>query len=232
MSSRRLTRTKNSSRRRRGSSPYTHRMDRLWTPWRYSYITDDHETGRRKGVPEALSGWPGDLGCVFCNIIAALNWAIGNGTEPRKAEQAVHVLERSTSCFTLLNGFPYNSGHLMVVPYEHQASLAALPLATAEQMMRLARRAETALRLVYHPDGLNLGLNLGESAGAGIASHLHLHALPRWTGDTNFMTVVAETRVLPEMLDVSWERLRAAFASLPPETPEDFAVQPASPQSL
>ncbi len=194
-------------------------MDRLWTPWRYAYITGEITEGARKGVPEALSGWPGDHGCVFCNMIGALEWAVANGMPPHEAERAIHLLERGPTCFVVLNGFPYNNGHLMVVPYQHERSLAALPLATAEEMIRMARRAEQALRAVYHPDGLNMGLNLGESAGAGVADHLHLHALPRWTGDTNFMTVVAETRVLPEMLEASWERLRQALAHLPAESP-------------
>ncbi len=102
-------------------------------------------------------------------------------------------------------------------PIQHEASLAGLPLATAEEMMRFARRAERALREVYKPHGLNFGLNLGESAGAGVAAHVHMHALPRWSGDTNFMTVVAETRVLPEMLEQSWERLRETLQRLPQE---------------
>jgi ATP adenylyltransferase len=112
----------------------------------------------------------------------------------------------------VLNAYPYNSGHLMVVPYQHDASLAALPLETAAELMRQARRAERVLREVYTPDGLNLGLNLGKAAGAGVAGHLHLHAVPRWDGDTSFMSVVAETRVLPEQLDETWRRLRDALA--------------------
>ena len=197
---------------------YTHFMDRLWTPWRYAYITGKTEEGARKGVPSALSAWPGDLDCVFCNMIAAADWAVAHGMPPEDAERAIFLLERGSACFAVLNGFPYNSGHLMVVPYEHQSSLAALPLATAEEMMRLARRAETALRAVYDPQGINLGMNLGESAGAGVAGHLHLHALPRWSGDTNFMTVVAETRILPEMLGESWDRLRSALRRLSRES--------------
>jgi ATP adenylyltransferase len=101
----------------------------------------------------------------------------------------------------------------MVVPYLHTGSLAKLPAETAQEMIGTAQRVETALRAVYRPDGLNLGMNLGEAAGAGVAEHIHLHALPRWYGDTNFMTVTAETRVLPETLDVTWERLRAALRS-------------------
>ena len=105
----------------------------------------------------------------------------------------------------------------MAVPYRHEASLAALPAETAQELMGMARRAERALRAVYQPHGLNFGLNLGEAAGAGVAGHLHLHGLPRWNGDTNFMTVVAETRVLPEMLESSWERLREALRQVPQE---------------
>ena len=197
--------------------PILAHMDQLWTPWRYAYVTGNKVEGARSGVPAALNAWPGDHGCVFCNMIAALDWALLHGMEAEKAERAVFVLDRGPLCFSVLNGFPYNNGHLMVVPYQHESSLAALPLATADELMRSARRAERALRDVYKPHGLNLGLNLGESAGAGVAGHLHLHALPRWTGDTNFMTVVAETRVLPEMLEASWAQLRGAFQSLPAE---------------
>jgi ATP adenylyltransferase len=135
------------------------------------------------------------------------------------AERASWILERGATCYMVLNAFPYNGGHLMVVPYQHEASLAALPLATADEMMLLARRAERVLRRVYTPDGLNLGLNLGEAAGAGVAHHIHLHAVPRWAGDTNFLSVIGETRVLPEMLEDSWLRLRAALHETPLEEP-------------
>ena len=192
-------------------------MDRLWTPWRYNYVTKSEENRDRKGVPDALKGWPGDLGCVFCNLIGAADWGLAQGMDPSAVDRAIYLLERGTSCYLVLNGFPYNNGHLMIVPYEHQASLAELPLATATEMMRMARRSERALRAVYKPHGLNFGLNLGEAAGAGVAEHLHLHGLPRWNGDTNFMTVVGETRILPEMLEGSWERLRGALRQLPPE---------------
>lgn len=192
-------------------------MDQLWTPWRYRYVTGQEDKGTRSGVPEALSGWPGDFGCVFCNMIGALDWAMAAGTPAADAEHALFMLERGATCFTVLNGYPYNNGHLMVVPYLHNASLAALPLDTASELLHAARRAETALREVYRPHGLNMGLNLGEAAGAGVAQHLHLHALPRWSGDTNFMTVVSETRVLPEMLEESWVKLREALGRLPAE---------------
>lgn len=186
------------------------RMDRLWTPWRYSYVSRA-EKDRRKGVPEALAAWPGDLDCVFCNMIASVDYAIRNGTSVDRAEQAAHIVFRGNGCFVCLNAFPYSTGHVMIVPYRHNDSLAALEESSAIEMMGLARRAERCLSETYRPDGLNLGLNLGEAAGAGVANHIHMHALPRWSGDTNFMTVVSETRVLPETLDVTWERLRTAF---------------------
>ncbi len=205
-------------------------MERLWTPWRYAYITGANQPGARKGVPDSLGAWPDDHNCLFCNMIAALDHALSLGMPREDAEHAIYLLERGQHCFTVLNGFPYNNGHLMVVPYRHESSLAALPLDAAEDLIRFTRRAEHALRQVYKPDGLNLGMNLGESAGAGVADHLHLHAVPRWTGDTNFMTVVAETRILPEMLEQGWAKLRQALESLPAEVPRPAAPH-ASPQN-
>jgi ATP adenylyltransferase len=189
-------------------------MDRLWTPWRYSYVTHaDPEA--RTGVPATLNAWPPseaeDKHCVFCNMIAAVDYAIANGMPRETAEKAVHIVHRDSHCFICLNAYPYTTGHVMIVPYQHLASLAAVPREAANELMLLTQRAEQALREVYKPSGLNMGLNLGEAAGAGIADHIHLHVLPRWLGDTNFMTVTAETRVLPEPLDVTWEKLRLAF---------------------
>jgi ATP adenylyltransferase len=192
-------------------------MDRLWTPWRYAYVTGGEKHTTRRGVPAALEAWPGDHHCVFCNQLAAVDWAIEHGMDRESAERAAWILERGRTAYLVLNAFPYNGGHLMAVPYRHEASLAALPLETAQDLILLARRAETVLRSVYTPDGMNMGLNLGESAGAGVAHHLHLHAVPRWTGDTNFMTVTGETRILPEMLEDSWVRLRKALADIPME---------------
>jgi len=192
-------------------------MDRLWTPWRYAYVTGAEVKMPKRGVPASLAAWPGDTGCVFCNMIAAVDYAIAHGTPRDEAEAATYILERAEHCFLVLNAYPYNGGHLMVVPYRHEHSLAALPLPEADELLRLARRAERVLRSVYHPDGLNLGLNLGQAAGAGVAEHLHLHAVPRWTADNNFMSVLAETRVLPEMLTDSWHKLRAALATDPGE---------------
>ena len=188
-------------------------MDRLWTPWRYAYVTGQDKGMPKRGVPQALAGWPGELNCVFCNMLAAVEYAVASGMPQQEADAATYILERGTSCFMVLNAFPYNSGHLMVVPYVHESSLVALPAETAGELMTMARRAERILREVYRPAGLNLGLNLGEAAGAGVADHLHLHAVPRWSGDTNFMSVLAETRVLPEMLGESYTRLLAALAA-------------------
>jgi ATP adenylyltransferase len=123
------------------------------------------------------------------------------------------VVHRAKHNFVILNRFPYTNGHVMVVPYEHIGLLEQMPDDTLVEMMRLAQQTEGHLRAIYRPDGLNLGMNLGRSAGAGIADHVHMHVLPRWTGDTNFMTVVGESRVLPEDLPVTWEKLRAAFGA-------------------
>lgn len=193
---------------------YTRRMDHLWTPWRYSYITRaDPEA--RMGVPAALNAWPPspseDRHCIFCNMIAAVDYAIAAGMPRETAEKAVHIVHRGVHCFVCLNAYPYSTGHVMIVPYEHLASLATVPTTAANEIMLVAQRAEVALREVYKPGGLNMGLNLGEAAGAGIADHIHLHVLPRWIGDTNFMTVTAETRVLPEPLDVTWAKVRPLF---------------------
>ena len=189
-------------------------MDRLWTPWRYSYITRvDPEA--RTGIPAELSAWPPtdaeDKHCIFCNMIAAVDYAVEHGMALETAEKAAHLVYRGQHCFICLNAYPYSTGHVMIVPYQHVASLADLSTAAAGEMMALAQRTETVLRNVYRPGGINLGMNLGEAAGAGIADHIHLHELPRWVGDTNFMTVTAETRVLPEPLDVTWKKLRAEF---------------------
>jgi ATP adenylyltransferase len=158
-------------------------MDYLWTPWRYQYMT--------------TAGGAGE--CVFC---AAGKW-------PDDRESL--VVHRATHNFVILNRFPYTSGHIMIVPFQHVATLEDMPDEALTELILLARDSEKHLRGIYRPEGLNLGLNIGKSAGAGIASHLHMHALPRWSGDTNFMTVVGETRVLPEDLAVTWERLRSAW---------------------
>lgn len=159
-------------------------MDYLFSPWRYQYVT--------------RTGGPG--GCIFCDL-------------PSTNRDEEHLIVfRGQRCFVMLNRFPYTCGHLMVAPYAHSARLEDAGEEAVMEMMRLARRAERVLRSLYRPDGLNLGMNIGESAGAGVAGHIHMHVLPRWTGDTNFMTTTAETRVLPESLEASWRRVRDAFS--------------------
>lgn len=185
-------------------------MDRLWTPWRYHYVSTSEDTARQ-GVPPELNAWSGDCHCVFCNMTAAVEHAIRGGMPAEEAERAAGILLRGPRTFLVLNAYPYSSGHLMVVPYRHESSLAALDLETAHELIETARRVEGLLRTVYSPHGLNFGMNLGKAAGAGVDMHLHLHALPRWTGDTNFMTTVGETRVLPETLDITWQRLHDAL---------------------
>ena len=163
-------------------------MDYLWTPWRYGYVS---------GAGDSAAERPA---CVFC---AAL--------EPGRSDEEALIVQRAESCFVILNRYPYTSGHAMVVPYAHAASLGGVPAATAEEMMRLARRVEAILGELYRPDGVNLGMNIGRAAGAGVAGHIHLHVLPRWFADASFLSTVAETRALPESLAVTWERFRAAF---------------------
>ncbi len=188
-------------------------MDYLWTPWRYAYVTGADNKNERQGVPVELQAWPGDRGCVFCNLHTAADYAVAQGMPLQDADRAAHIVLRAEHCFICLNAFPYSSGHVLVIPYDHQHALSALSEAATAEMMRLARRTEAVLQEVYRPQGINMGLNLGKAAGAGVAEHLHLHILPRWLGDTNFMTVVGESRILPETLDITWERLRLAFAT-------------------
>jgi ATP adenylyltransferase len=188
-------------------------MDFLWTPWRYAYVSTAEEVSR-PGVPASLAAWPGDKGCVFCNLIASVDFAIANGMDAAQAEAAGGLIYRGKHCFVCLNAFPYTSGHVMVMPFAHLDRLAALPVETAHEQMDLAQLTEQALQQLYRPHGFNFGLNLGKAGGAGVAGHLHMHALPRWIGDTNFMTTVGETRMLPEDLEITWKRMRAAFAAL------------------
>ena len=185
-------------------------MERLWTPWRFAYVTGKETMGSRKGVPEELAGWPmnQDKDCVFCNMIAAVDFATGSGMNEESAAKAVYLVYRGVFCFVCLNAYPYATGHVLIVPYEHTHSLAALPGETVQEMMLMMQQVERCLREVYQPDGMNFGMNLGEAGGAGIAEHLHIHGLPRWSGDVNFMTTIADTRVLPETLEVSWSKLR------------------------
>ena len=186
-------------------------MDILWTPWRFAYITSADGVPR-PGVPASLAGWRGDFHCVFCNLISSVDHAIENGMAAEEAEAAGGLILRGKHCFICLNAYPYTSGHVMVVPYAHLDRIAKLPVEASHELIELGQRTEQALQQLYRPHGFNFGLNLGQAAGAGVAGHLHMHALPRWAGDTNFMTTVAETRVLPEELETTWKRLREAFA--------------------
>ena len=160
-------------------------MDYLWTPWRYRYITDATKDDR----------------CIFCDALA-----LGDDTKS-------FILFRGQKSFVILNRFPYTAGHVMIVPFEHVAELAGCDRETLAEMMQLAQRVQAALAANYRPEGYNLGMNLGRCAGAGVTGHLHLHVLPRWTGDTNFMTAVGETRIEPEELSVTYEKLRRALAA-------------------
>lgn len=188
-------------------------MDHLWTPWRYAYITSADQSAR-PGVPSRLNSWPGNLHCVFCNLIASIDYAIDQGMERDEAEAVGGLVVRGVHCYVMLNAYPYTSGHVMVLPFAHLDRIGKLPVQAAHELIELSQRTERVLEAVYRPHGLNFGMNLGEAAGAGVAGHLHMHAMPRWVGDTNFMTVVGETRVLPEDLVTTWKRLREAFQNL------------------
>ena len=161
-------------------------MQRLWSPWRLEYVTGDSKPA---------------TGCVFCEA-------------PRPPHPDSLIVFQGTTGYVILNKFPYNNGHLMVVPHRHVDSLAGLAPAELHELAALAQLSEAALREAYQPQGINMGINLGRPAGAGIVDHLHLHAVPRWTGDANFMTVIGETRVLPESLDATARRLRPIFTAL------------------
>ena len=140
-----------------------------------------------------------ETGCVFCNAL-----------KKRDAQDSL-IVYRAVSNFIILNRYPYNNGHMMIAPYLHLANPADAPSEVVEEMMRLSQDAIRALREVYHPEGFNIGMNLGKSAGAGIEDHYHMHVVPRWNGDTNFMTAIAETRVLPEAFSVTLEKLKPYF---------------------
>ena len=158
-------------------------MDYIWSPWRYRYVT---QAGREQG-------------CVFCAKMQ------------ENDDERNLVLHRGVNSFVLLNLFPYTSGHLMIVPYAHIGQLSDADDATWLEMTSLTRTAERALQQAYSPDGINLGMNLGKSAGAGIADHIHMHVLPRWQADANFVSVIGETRVLPEALEDTYKKLKGLF---------------------
>ena len=161
-------------------------LERLWAGWRASYVSD----------PDTGSS---DNGCVMCNLVAATD------------DAAALVLERTPETIVVMNLYPYGSGHLMVAPTRHAASLEDL---NDDELVAVARaqvRALRAIRIAYGPDGFNLGVNIGRAAGAGVPGHLHVHVLPRWNGDTNFMTAVAEVRVMAEDLETGYKKLKAAW---------------------
>lgn len=158
-------------------------MDYIWSPWRMQYIND------KESEPH----------CVFCHALA------------QHSDQQYLIVQRGNQAFVMLNRYPYTSGHLMVLPYQHVPSYEKLDAACRSEIMELLTRATAVLRAVYQPDGFNIGANIGEDAGAGIAQHLHFHIVPRWRGDSNFMSVTAKTRVLPEDLQESYKRIKAGW---------------------
>ena len=154
----------------------------MWAPWRLEYIR-----GPKSGS------------CIFCDAVAGGD------------DRASYVVHRGEHCFVILNAYPYNNGHVMVAPYKHCPSIEELDPPTLTELMTLAQRSITTIRGVYGADGFNLGVNQGAIAGAGIEEHMHLHVVPRWSADTNFMPVIGDTRVLPQSLDQSWEELTNAW---------------------
>lgn len=160
-------------------------MDHLYTPWRMAYIR-----GEKKLIE----------GCVFCGLLTA--------------DEEQQIIAWSEHVFVTLNRYPYNNGHLMVIPYEHVASQEALSDAALTDLMRMTNRCLAVLRRAYNPPAFNLGANLGAAAGAGIAEHYHFHIVPRWPGDTNFMTIIGETRVIPDTLESVYQELRTTWRSL------------------
>jgi ATP adenylyltransferase len=159
-------------------------MEFVWSPWRYDYL--------------ALAGKKSPS-CVFCV------------DEDRSHDAERLVVFRGGHNFIILNLFPYTSGHVMVAPYEHLDTIAVAKVEQLSEMMQLAQRSIGALKKLYNPEGFNIGMNLGHAAGAGIREHFHLHVVPRWIGDANFMSIIGETRVLPEELSQTYERLKSAL---------------------
>jgi ATP adenylyltransferase len=161
-------------------------MKHLWTPWRSTYV---NASGR-------------EAGCIFCAAAAG------------SQDNETLVVHRAQHSFVILNRYPYTSGHIMIAPYDHVASLNAASAVTIAEISELMRRAEIVISEAYRPDGINLGMNLGRAAGAGIAEHIHMHMLPRWSGDANFMTSVAGTRIIPESLDETYSKIKLGFDRL------------------
>jgi len=158
-------------------------MDYLWTPWRYAYVTGGAKTP----------------GCIFCD-------APNEGDDEK-----VHIVHRGQHCYIILNTFPYTPGHVMIVPYDHLDELHKLKPYAAHELVDLSQKMEIVLRELYHPDGVSLRMNIGKAAGAGVEGHVHMHVLPRWVADANFVSVVGETRVLPETLETTWKKIGEGF---------------------
>ncbi|MHB1445770.1 MAG: HIT family protein [Acidimicrobiales bacterium] len=172
-------------------------LERLWAGWRSEYIESVTDPAAGSGVP---SGSAGAQSCVMCRLADA-----------DESMEDGHVLWRGSLAAAALNAFPYTSGHLMVMPRRHVGDLESLEPEESAQLWSAVTTAVVAVKAAYRPEGLNVGINLGRAAGAGIPGHLHVHVLPRWAGDSNFMTSVAEARVMPETLSRSAQRLRAAW---------------------
>lgn len=158
-------------------------MDVLWSPWRYDYITK--------------SGSAKTSGCVFCDIL-----------HNSASDEENFIVSRAEFNFVILNIYPYTSGHVMVVPYKHLAHVSDGSPEATNEMMELTKRAQSVITEAYKPDGINLGMNLGQAAGAGVAEHYHMHVLPRWVGDANFMTAIGQTRTIPESLPDTYKKLK------------------------
>ncbi len=161
-------------------------MDHLFSPWRYRYVSAAKQ----------------DDACIFC---------VKGAWVSEEVDRANFVLARGAHCFALLNIYPYTGGHLMVAPYTHSATLTAAGTEALEEIIGMTAKFEAALQRAYRPGGINIGMNVGEAAGAGVVGHIHMHVLPRWFGDVNFMTTVAETRVVPESLEDAYAKLKAAL---------------------
>jgi len=158
-------------------------MDYLWSPWRYQYVSNSQQSE----------------GCIFCSL------------HEEKNDEARYILHRGSFNYVVLNIFPYTSGHLLIIPFEHIALLNDASKESSDEMMDLTKQTQLAIEQEYHPHGFNIGMNLGRAAGAGVAEHFHMHVLPRWYGDINFTTTVGETRVLPEALETTYQRLKKYF---------------------
>ncbi|GAC1459902.1 MAG: HIT domain-containing protein [Ktedonobacterales bacterium] len=162
-------------------------MEHIWAPWRMAYINADS---------------PKDEGCFLCTM------------PQQRDDEANLIAARGERCFVILNRFPYNNGHLMVAPYQHVPTIEHLDAASLTEMMTLAQQCLAALRTAMHPDGFNMGINQGKVAGAGLADHVHFHIVPRWNGDTNFMPVLADVKVMPDLLQNTYRQIRDALEPL------------------